>query len=205
MRDLSEELGGILFVGDSPARQESLRSLPRELALLYSKANGFIALNGGFHLRGLCSDPSWHSLEFAWIGESSFASQYPEVLPDDIPFAQDCFGDQFIYRSGNIFKLTGETGEVDLLCKSLDKFIKGITADPHTFLNLPESFLARYVINPGQLIHVYPPLCTRAEKRSFRVISATELISAHADFARQIRDVPDGGEINIKVVKKVVK
>jgi hypothetical protein len=54
---------------------------------------------------------------------------------------------------------------------------------------------------PGQLLSVYPPfVADSTHPRSIRAIAALELVSWLADFAKQIRDVPNGGQIRIKVV-----
>ena len=44
---------------DDPA---ILESLPPELADLLRRANGYVAYDGGLHVRGACHMPEWHSL-----------------------------------------------------------------------------------------------------------------------------------------------
>lgn len=53
-------------------------------------------------------------------------------------------------------------------------------------------------LKPGQLIHVYPPLCTKEASSgiSVRAVPTEELTAFHADFAGQIADLPDGSQIN---------
>ncbi len=36
------------------------------------------------------------TLRQVWIGEDRLSRLYPAVNADDVPFAQDCFGDQFL-------------------------------------------------------------------------------------------------------------
>ena len=47
----------------------------------------------------------------------------------------------------------------------------------------------------------FPPFCIQgpAPDISLAPLSASEVILVHADLARQIRDVPDGGQVEIKV------
>ena len=129
-----------------------LAQLPDDISAILRQQNGFIAANGGFHVRGACIAPAWHSLRAAWEGEYALHHLYPDVAETDIPQAEDRFQQQ----SGPLV--------------------------------------------PGYLINVYPPLVTKEGRNpSLRAIPALELRSAHADFAKQIRDIPDGSKIEIKI------
>jgi hypothetical protein len=54
---------------------------------------------------------------------------------------------------------------------------------------------------PGQLLNVYPPLCTKeaANGVSVTAIPTTERLAFLADFAQQIRGVSSGDRIKIKI------
>src|SRR3954453_4788104 len=105
-------LEDVTFVGPPIDDPEVLGLLPPELAGLLAGQNGFVQFRGGLHVRGACRGPAWHSLREAWLGEGSFHRHYPEVRPGDVPFAEDCLGDQFLLREGRVWRLAGETGEV---------------------------------------------------------------------------------------------
>ncbi len=55
---------------------------------------------------------------------------------NDIPIVQDAFGDQYIYRSGHIFRLNLESGELDDLEITLEQFLMEIEMDAIEFLSL---------------------------------------------------------------------
>lgn len=192
----------ITYTGPPFDDAELLNELPPELAALLLDENGFIAVRGGLHIRGACRDPVWHSLRAAWLGDESVAARYPSVRPGDIPFGQDALGDQFLLRDGIVHRLTGDTGQLESLEVNLTEFISRATADPVEYLALQP--LLRFEekggrLAPGQLLNVYPPYClnTPAE-RSFRAIAAEEHLRYLAQFAKEIRDLPEGTPVEIR-------
>lgn len=193
------QIDGITWKGESIDDVEILRDLPQDLFRILSQVNGFILHEGVLHVRGASSNPEWHSLRVAWQGPKSFAALYPDVRKTDIPFAQDIVGDQFLLRDGAVVRLAAETGEIEPLCDSLQKFLEGVRNDIESFLNAGLS----HKVQPGQLLYAYPPFCcdNGGKGASLGPVPASELIPLHADFARQIRNVPDGGQIQFKVVE----
>ena len=70
--------------------------LPENLQELLRQQNGYVAFDGGFHLRGYCDKPLWHSLAAVKSGgDWALNELFSEVQRTDIAFAQDCMGDQF--------------------------------------------------------------------------------------------------------------
>src|SRR6516164_10735934 len=117
------KLDNVTFTGPALNDPDLLSELPGELARLLQQINGFILLEGGLHLRGACLAPLWHSLREAWLGQNAFHRLYPELTPQDIPFAQDCLGDQFLLREGMVWRLFAETGETETLEETLSQFL----------------------------------------------------------------------------------
>ncbi len=159
---------------------------------------GFILHEGAVHVRGACSAPEWHSLRAAWRGPKAFHILYEDVRPSDIPFGQDQVGDQFLIRDGVVFRLSAETGEIERLTDSLQDFFSRVSSDIEAFLNVGLS----HKMQPGQLLHAYPPFCFQESGAgaSLAPLPASEVILFHADLARQIRDVPDGGKVEFKLI-----
>lgn len=87
-------------------------AIPLDPWAVLNDVNGFIAFDGAFHVRGITDDPPWHSLGRAWKGERALHCLFPALSPDDVPFAQDGLGDQFIFRADHIWRLKAETGEL---------------------------------------------------------------------------------------------
>ena len=165
--------------------------LPRDYIGFLQSLNGCVVFGGGLHVRGASQTPAWHSLGWILTGDNRLSALYPEVRPDDIPFAQDCLGDQFLLRSGSVFRLSGETGELEDLRMGWRDFFAAAAADPIEFLSL--QILERFrreggSLEPGQLLSVYPPFCTEesAHGVSVQAISANERILFLADLAAEL-------------------
>ncbi len=189
---------GITFSGPAIDDPGLLDDLPAELRLLLQERNGFIIHHGALHVRGVCVDPQWHSLRQTWKGKNSFQQLYPVVLPTDIPFAQDCVGDQFLLRNGEVWRLLAETGEAEQVSPNLQTFFSEVEKDPEEFLN----FSPKMKLEPGQLIHAYPPFCVKESGKgtSLRPCPAHEVILFHAELAQQISKIPDGDQLRIQIV-----
>jgi hypothetical protein len=200
------DLDQVTYVGRPADDDELLVLAPANLAELMQQVNGFLQFQGGLHIRGACREPAWHSLRDAWLGEFAYHRLYPAVRPEDVPFGEDCLGDQFLLRDGQVLRLRAETGEVELLGVSLGEFLRLAQADPVEYLGLEP--LVRFqqeggVLKPGELLAAYPPFCVKQAAAGVHLaaVAAEERRRFLADFAAQIRDVPDGGEIEIKWVE----
>jgi hypothetical protein len=180
---------------------EILRELPEDLVSLLEKTNGFILHHGAFHLRGATLMPEWHSIRVAWRGSNSFQSLYTSVLSEDVPFAQDQFGDQFLIRDGKIVRLLAEMGRVELIAENLEEFLSRVCGNLEEFLNVT---ITRYPLMPGQLLHAYPPFCFQESGASASINSAPaqEVIRGNAEIARVLRDVPAGGKVEFRVINR---
>jgi hypothetical protein len=192
------------FVGDPPDDNAILAKLPRDYTDFLQSINGCVVFGGGLHIRGASAKPDWHSLRQAWIGDDRLSQMYPGVSADDIPFAQDCLGDQFLLRSESVLRLYGETGEVESLAIGWREFFRTVAANPNEYLSLQllEQFrIQGGCLEPGQLLSVYPPLCTTeaANGVSLKPIPAVERIRYLADFAAQISSVSNGSKIQMIV------
>lgn len=189
---------GITWRGERVDDMEILRELPADLVRILNDTNGFILHHGALHVRGASSTPEWHSLRVALHGPTAFHTLYDRLRTTDIPFAQDQVDDQFVLRDGRVFRLSSETGDIEPLADSLDDFFRRVAADIEGFLNVG----LRHTMQPGQLLLAFPPFVFQESGAgaSLKPVRAGEVIQFHADLARQIRDIPDGGKIEIKVV-----
>ncbi|HXN50174.1 MAG TPA: SMI1/KNR4 family protein [Bryobacteraceae bacterium] len=198
------DLSTATFVGSAATDCEILQMLPTDYKEFLLDVDGCVLFGGGLHIRGACESPDWHSLRQVWIGADALSSLYPSVEPIDIPFAQEACGDQFLLRSGLVTRLNAETGEITALSLTWRDFFDAATAHPIEFLSLQP--LVQYsneggTMEPGQLLSVYPPYCSAesANGVSLRAISALERIRFLAYFAAQIRGVPDGAKLRMRV------
>lgn len=197
------EFKNITYLGEEISDQKILKKLPMELSEFYRKQNGLIAYSGGVHIRGCVETPEWHSLRNYWIGNNAFYKTYDKIKKSDIPFAQDCYGNQFLYRKGSISKLYTETGDIEEIATSFNDFINEIIEEPDDYLWLYDfnNFLNEGgEIKPGQLVSVYPPFCSeKSSSLSLTPISLEERLSFLANLYIQINNLPNGSKIKFTV------
>jgi len=185
---------------DDPA---ILDLLPGDLRSFLLRCNGYVAFHGGLHVRGACLTPTWHSLRHRWFGPEALQSLFAAVHHDDIPFGEDALGDQYLLRRGVVYRLAAEIGELKSLEVDLQEFDRRVRANPVEYLSLgplEEFRVTGGTLAPGQLLSVFPPFVVResATGVSYRAISAEERIRFLAGLARQISDVPDGAQIDLR-------
>jgi hypothetical protein len=120
----------VTYVGPPIDDADILARVPSDLADRLRQANGFIWFGGGLHVRGACREPAWHSLRAAWEGDAALHVLYPTVQVDDVPFAEDCVGDQFLIRGGTVWKLAAETGDVEDLGGRTGGLLRGHRGRP---------------------------------------------------------------------------
>lgn len=113
------EFVGVTYVGPEPDDVELLARLPADLRRFLTQTNGLVACGGGVHIRGASTEPTWHSLRHVWVGPQAFHQRYPAVEADDIPFAQDAVGDQWLLREAQVVRLEAETGDIEPLGQTI--------------------------------------------------------------------------------------
>ncbi|HEX8350799.1 MAG TPA: SMI1/KNR4 family protein [Hymenobacter sp.] len=198
---------GILFTGAPITSAATLALLPPYLQDFLRKQNGVVAYFGGLHIRGCGLVPSWHSLEEVWRGPKAFWHTYDNVRQTDIPFAQDCVGNQFLLRQGAVLFLDAETGELADLEVDFKHFLFGVEKFPVDALGLEplRTFQkAGGVLQPGQLLSVYPPACIATNNRPkprLEAVANAERLAWLASFYLKIKDLPDGQSIQLKSIE----
>ena len=198
------KIAGITFTGPKITDEDILNDVPSDYRSLLNQINGFILYGGGLHVRGACKSPKWHSLRHVWIGGFALYKRYTTLLKSDIPFAQDCVGNQFILRDGEVYRLDTEVGRLETMEVGLKEYLKRTQKNSVEYLSLYP--LVRYQmegkeLKPGQLLNVYPPYCVEesSEGVSIRAIAMFDRLGFLADFSRKIAELPEGAEIEIKV------
>ena len=189
-------------IDDSPVLVE----LPVPLARLLVETNGFIAYDGGLHVRGACHAPPWHSLRYWWNSDDALHRQFSAVRESDVPFAEDAFGDQYLIRDDEVHRLLAEEGEVQALSFGVRGFLAAVERDPIGFLGLERFTQFREeggVLAPGQLLNAYPPFIAAESSQgvSLRAIPTAERIAFLAHLARTVQGRPDGSPFRFRTTE----
>lgn len=155
------KLQGITYRQTSIDDWATYKTTPLRFQDFLQQTNGIIAFKGGLHIRGCCHEPAWHSIDHYISSHAAFWKIYPDVLDIDIPFAQDCMGDQFLFRGEKVYKLNLETGQLSFYDYDFYGFLEAVDSNPIDFLGMYP--LVQYEMDgkellPGHLLQAYPPL-----------------------------------------------
>ena len=198
------DLPGLTYRGAALDDIDILDRLPTDLQQLLAQRNGFVAFRGGLHVRGACVEPKWHSVRAAMEGPESFVARYRTIKQDDVPFAQDLFGDQFVLRDGKVYKLDSYADQLEEVAEGVVDFFGKVQADPIELLALDH--LAQFegtgeTLRPGELLMEWPPFVVSESRKgvSLRRIPAQERLEFLADIAKQLRGVADGTKVEFKI------
>ncbi|HEV2880278.1 MAG TPA: hypothetical protein VGX24_03135 [Pyrinomonadaceae bacterium] len=195
---------GLTYEGSDISDHEVFEKLHAEHQRLLLGTNGFILFDGGLHVRGAVEIPDWHSLAHVWSGDFALYKLFPALDESDVPFGQDCLGDQFVLRQNVVHKLDAELGQLESLDMSLEVFLAHARKNPVEFLSLQpllQFFDDGGVLKPGQLLSVYPPFVTKESENgvSLEAVSMFDRIRFLADFARQVSGLGEGTKIDLTV------
>lgn len=172
-----------------------MQEIPTEYKRYLESGQPLWLYHGNLQIRGLSVEPRWNNLHRYWLGERAFHKAYNSLLETDIPFAQDCFGDQFILRKEIVFKLQCESDDYEKTGLSFSQWLNWIGENPDERLNVDTSV----AISPGNLLMAFPPFCFKeASSASIKEISMDEVHAFHAEIASKIRNLGDGEKIELR-------
>ena len=193
---MTQRLSNITYLGDKIDDFDLFENLPDYLKHFYSITNGFVAFNGGLHIRGCVKSPKWHSLREYWIDDTKLSDLFNSIDKDDIPFAQDCFGDQYVIRENIIWRISAETDEIENLEICFNDFLEVAKTNPFELLHIEK--IEPNTLEPGQIFNVFPPFCVDSSEYSFKPVKIEEQIKYLSDFSKQIKNIPDGRDIILR-------
>lgn len=204
----SEALAGRL----EPDEAEEWLSLPArhkdDLLYLLGLRNGFYAFESALHVFPFsmvdCCD---RQDLLRWNNYELWKREYGAVAEKMFCFAEDVFGYQFCFHDNRIKRFEPETGDLENLCGTLEEWAGLICSDfeLHTGYRVARDWQAiRGPLKAGnRLLPVYPFVTSMGtcELTNLYEVNALAGMLSRADFARQIKSVPDGEPIRIVPTK----
>jgi hypothetical protein len=172
---------------------------------LLSLHNGLTAFEGGLRIFG--TNPGILPTLQEWNKQEGWRSTYKSLIKRDLLFfAEDAFGNQFAYDNEKIVYFNAEIGRATPFADSFSDWLSIILEDPFDTLQL--MFFRTWIEKGDQLKpseHLCPvyPFVVKSDPpltQIYRVDSAEDM-SYKGSFAYQIKDVPDGAQIKIKVTE----
>ncbi|MFC4455290.1 hypothetical protein [Deinococcus sonorensis] len=172
-----------------------------ELLAILADRNGFYALEGALHVLPASAGESglihWNSHDL-WRGA------YGELADGLLFFAQDVFGNQFALREDGVVLFNVETGDQELVATTLAGWAEAVRAEDYwTGWSLAHAWQVRHGALPvgKRLLPVQLfVLGGTFDIANLRAVGAVDSLRFRGDVARQIKDLPDGGRIHLRVV-----
>jgi hypothetical protein len=174
----------------------------QELCDLLSIANGLYCFESALHV--LPSGGAQMSLE-RWNAPDLWRDAYDDLAADCLFFAEDIFGNQFAIRNARIVSFDAETGDMEDVAATVYGWADRML-DEHEDLSgfpLAHRWQERNgAIVPGSRLVPKIPFVLGGEFAvdNLHSIQAVKGMRWRGDLAVQIRDLPDGASIELKVV-----
>jgi hypothetical protein len=195
------------FIGWSggPAEIRCPLVLDRDHKSLLSQYNGLTAFDGGLRVFGTQSKllPTLQE----WNEQNGWRSAYKELINERlIFFAEDVFGNQFAFDDGRVVYFDVENGRASPFAKSFSEWLSITLEDPVDTLQL---MLYRNWLGKGQRLEPSEHLCPvypfivkgNPPLEEIYPVKSMEDMMYKGNFAYQIKDVPDGAQIKIRVTE----
>lgn len=194
---------------DKPSLVGELRtlagSLSDDLLRMLGKRNGFYAFEGALHVFPSQSCQQEVGLN-DWNESTLWRNAYGDLANGCLFFAEDVFGGQFCMKENHVYTFDPETGALDYLADNVEDWAEAIISDYEVLTGYPLAH--EWQEQNGKL----PAMKRLLPKVPFVaggefvldnlfLVDAVEGMKVRADIANQIKDLPDGAQIELKVVE----
>lgn len=202
----------LLAISSAPLAAK-LRSMPDllkiyalgpELFGMLEQKNGFYSFESALHVFPITQDPG-SGLE-GWNADSLWRNEYKDLAQGLLFFGEDILQDQFCLslQDNKVFRFAAETGQVEFFADSIEKWAQRILADYRAETGWPLAHEWQQKNGPlpqGQRLMPKIPFVMGGEYHieNLWVGDAVRGMRFKGDVALQIRDVPDGGAVKLKI------
>jgi hypothetical protein len=196
---------GSASVVSEPASMERLRDVFSPLSLLLREKNGFYAFEGALHV---FSDVG-SNLEpgvVRWNDANLWRDAYIDLAKFGIFFAEDIFGNQFCWRDGGVSAFDAETGSYERVASGIEEWADRILTEYNlwTGFKLAHEWQEKNGTLPiGRRLLPKQPfvLGGEYEVKNLYAADAVTGMRYRGTIATQIRDVPDGSTVKLRIVE----
>jgi hypothetical protein len=167
------------------------------------KMGGIHAFSKSLRIFGFTSDKHAKNIIW-WNKDSTWKYEYKKFFRNAWAFAEDIFGNQFLFDQSGVAWLNSESGETQHLCKTFSEWIEMLFANInfYTGMSIKQDWEKA---NPDQELTGQYLLCPTIPfilggeykiDNLFR-IEGQKCMLLKAKIAQQIRNLPDGTKITI--------
>ncbi|MEU5942366.1 hypothetical protein ABZ807_25020 [Micromonospora sp. NPDC047548] len=176
-------------------------SLPDVLAPILMRTNGFYAFESALLVRP--AGGGMGSLEW-WNNELNWREAYPQLSRDSVFFAEDVFGFQFVTCGEGFYSFDPETAELEFVGDTAEAWAAAILDDYEVMTGHAVGHDWQQLNGPlkrGHRLAPALPFVLGGEYRAevLRQKADWELAAFRADVYNQIKDLPDGAQVKIRM------
>ena len=181
-------------------------ALGAELFQMIEAKNGFYAFEHALHVFPLRSDITGTMTLEDWNSDTLWRNAYGGLADGFLFFAEDIFADQFCLsaRQDGILRFSAETGETTLLAESIGRWAELLLSNykGETGWTLAHEWQSKNgQLQFGQRLHPKIPfvLGGKYQLDNLYADDAVERMLFNGDLATQLKDLPDGAQIRLRV------
>lgn len=181
-------------------------ALGPELFQMLEAKNGFYAFEHALHVFPLRSNITGTMTLEDWNSDTLWRNAYGGLADGLLFFAEDIFGDQFCLsaKQDGVFRFSAETAETTLVAESIEKWTDLLLSNykGETGWTLAHEWQSKNgQLQFGQRLHPKIPfvLGGKYQLDNLYVGDAVERMLFNGDLASQLKDLPDGAQIRLRV------
>lgn len=194
---------------ESPRLSSELMSLggilSEQLVEILDSKNGFYAFESALHLFPTGCQESHIDLA-TWNREDSWRKGYGSIVSGLLFFAEDAFGSQFALTDKGVHRFDPEMGELEMHSLDYEGWATRILDDYQYetgYLLLHEWQVEHGPLLPGKRLLPKVPFILGGDYEIGNLYAADAIkgMEFRADIWRQIRDLPEGAQVKLKIVE----
>ncbi|MCZ7572901.1 MAG: SMI1/KNR4 family protein [Ardenticatenaceae bacterium] len=178
-------------------------ALHKELEELLALKNGFFVFESALHIFPLGPASEGYDLG-PWNSNDLWRAEYGDMAVGSLFFAEDIFGEQFCLREGRVWRFDPETGEYERVATNLEGWARRILQNYEQETGYPLAHAWQEThgrLPPRERLLPKMPFVLGGEYNVENLYAqdAVKGMKSRAYLARQIRDLPDGAQIQFEI------
>jgi hypothetical protein len=166
---------------------------------------GFYAFESALHVLPAATYEKEMTLS-RWNAFGLWQYEYAGLADKMLFFAEDAFGDQFCLSEGKVCSFDAETGEVKAMASSFEEWARRLLKEYDVLTGYP--LLHQWQVKQGALpvgMRFMPKipfvLGGQFALDNLYTIAAVSGMRTRGNLARQIKDLPDGAQVEFRVIE----
>lgn len=179
--------------------------LADEYARLLQRKNGFFAFESALHFLSASKHAKGYDVQ-SWNDEHGWVAAYGDAVSGCLFFAEDVFGEQFVLKDGAVHRFDPETAKFTAVADSLDEWARVILEDYRTETGYEVAHAWQTQHGPLGLHQRLVPKTPFILGGDYAVdnvmaLDAKKGMELRADIWRQIKDLPPGAKVEIRLTE----